>query len=127
MRHPKSELKKRRREQKTTLVYHALASILQKLSLDEPALAKVYVTKVKMSGDYKICYVYFSTYGPKEDFDAALAILKLYKPSMRKVLATQVGGRYTSDLIFQYDTVKEKERRVQELLDEVAKETKSEQ
>jgi len=119
MRNPKAQLKDRKREQKTTLVYHALASILQTLSLDEPVLAKVYVTKVKMSSDYKICYVYLSTYGPKEDFDEALEILKLYKPSMRKVLADQVGGRYTSDLVFRYDTAKEKERRVQELLDEV--------
>jgi ribosome-binding factor A len=124
MRNPRLQLKERRREQKTTLVYHALASILQKLSLDEPVLAKVYVTKVKMSGDYKICYVYFSTYGPKEDFDMALDILKLYKPSMKKVVADYVGGRYTADLVFRYDTAKEKERRVQELLDEVARSSK---
>jgi len=122
MKHVKHDLKERKREQKTTLVLRSLAAMLQRLALDEPALSKVFVTKVKLSGDYKICYVYFATYGDPADFDEALKVLKLYKPSMRRALAQDVGGRYTSDLMFLYDTAKEKERRVQELLDKVAQE-----
>ena len=92
MKHLKNNLSERKREQKTILYYHALASMLQQLSVDEPEVSKVFVTKTKLSSDYKICYVYFATYGDKADFKTALDVLKLYKPSMRKALSKEVGG-----------------------------------
>jgi len=48
-------------------------------------------------------------------------VLKLYKPSMRSVLAQRIGGRYTTDLRFMYDDIKDKERAINKLLDEVVK------
>ena len=112
-----------KREQKTALFMREISSLIQRLSQDEPILIKVYVTKVKLSADYKICYIYFSTYSDnKADFDSALQVLKLYKPSMRKAVAESIGGRYTTDLIFLYDEAKEKERKILSLLDKVKEE-----
>lgn len=112
-----------KREQKTALFMREISSLIQQLSLDEPKLMKVFVTKVKLSNDYKICCVYLSTYTDnKEDFDVALEVLKLYRPSMRNAIAKDIGGRYTTDLHFMYDENKDKERHILDLLDKVKEE-----
>ncbi|MBD3273187.1 30S ribosome-binding factor RbfA [Candidatus Dependentiae bacterium] len=117
----------RKREQKTSLFFHEISSLIQKLSLDEPALSKVFVTRVRLSNDYKICFVYFSTYTDKKEFEDALEVLKLYKPSLRKALAQRISGKYTADLVFLYDKAKDKERKINKLLDEVAKDIPEEE
>ena len=111
-----------KREQKTALFLRELSTLIQNLSQDEPKLSKIYVSRVELSKDYKICYVYFSSYADKKDFDEALEILKLYKPSLKKALAQAVIGKYTADLRFLYDEAIEKERHMQELLDKIAQE-----
>jgi ribosome-binding factor A len=108
-----------KREQKTSLFTREISSLIQQLSLDEPALSKIFVTKVKLSADYGILFVYFSTYLAKADFDEALKVLKLYKPSLRKALASTVLSRHTPNLVFLYDQDKEKERKLNDLLDKV--------
>jgi ribosome-binding factor A len=117
----------RKREQKTSLFFHEISSLVQQLSLDELDLSKVFVTRVRLSNDYKICFVYFSTYTDKAEFDKALKILKLYKPSLRRAMAQSVPGKYTADLVFLYDETKEKERKMNELLDKVAKDIPGEE
>ena len=111
-----------KREQKSSLYLHEISSLIQTLSLDEPKLIKVFVTRVSLSKDYGICFVYFSTYTDKTAFDEALEILKLYKPSLRKALSGRIVGRYTPNLVFLYDETKEKERKIEDLLDKVAQE-----
>ena len=111
-----------KREQKTALFFREISSLVQSLSIDEPKLAKVYVTRVSLSGGYKFCYIYFSTYAEREDFDEALEVLKLYKASMRQALAKRISSRYVADLVFVYDETKEKERRILEVLDKVRRE-----
>ncbi|MBD3231659.1 30S ribosome-binding factor RbfA [Candidatus Dependentiae bacterium] len=114
-----------KREQKTALFLREISQLIQRLSLDELDLSKIFVTKVKLSKDYSICYVYLSTYtDEKEDFEKALEILKLYKPSLRKALAKLIPGRYVANLRFLYDTSKEKERRITKLLEQISEEEK---
>ena len=111
-----------KREQKTSLFMREISSLIQRISPDEPTLIKVFVTRVELTDDYSRCYVYFSTYFGREDFDEALKILKLYKPSIRKALASTIMSRHTPDLVFLYDETKEKERKINDLLDKVKKE-----
>jgi ribosome-binding factor A len=111
-----------KREQKTSLFMREISSLIQQLSLDEPKLSKIYVTRIELTPDYKIIYVYFSTYFSRADFDEALEVLKLYKSSLRKALAADIAARYTPDLVFMYDEIKEKERKMLDLLDRVKKE-----
>ena len=66
-----------------------------------------------------MCYIYFSTYTTQEAFETMLPKLILYKPSMRAALAKEFQSRYTPDLIFYYDKIKDKERAIHELLDQV--------
>lgn len=111
----------RKREQKTSLFFHEISNLIRTLALDESDLLKVFVTKVSLSNDYSICYVYFSTYTDKSDFDKALPILKLYKSSLRKAMAQAISSRYAADLVFFYDETKDKERKINALLDEAVK------
>ena len=110
-----------RREQKKSFYLREISSLLQRLSIDEPDVTRVFVTRVDLSPDGGMCYIYLSTYSTQEDFDTALEKLKLYKPSMRQALAKSMRGRYVPNLVFVYDQVKEKTRRVEDILDEISK------
>lgn len=116
-----SEVKKERRK---SLFLRTISALIQELATKEPAVADLFVSKVDISANSGICYVYFSTFKePGEQvFDNAMQVLKLYKPSLRKAFAKQVKTRYAPDLVFMYDKVKEKERRITELLDKVHEE-----
>ena len=108
-----------RREQKKKALFRTLSILMQTISCDDPALSSLFVSRVELSDDGSVCYVYFSTYTTQELFDAMLPKLILYKPSMRAALAKEFQSRYTPDLIFYYDRIKDKERAVHELLDQV--------
>lgn len=110
-----------KRERRKSLFLREITTLVQKLAIDEPAIADVYVSNLDMSPNTGICYVYFSSYKEpgEEVFNNALEYLKLYKPSMRKAFAGRVQTRYAPDLVFVFDKAKEKERRVNDLLNKV--------
>jgi ribosome-binding factor A len=118
----KSRASEVKREQKKSLYLQEISALVRQIALDEPALSSLFVTRVELSRDTGICYVYFSTHTDKKAFDEGLEILKLYKPSMRKTLAQTLRARYVPNLVFLYDEAKEKERRVTELLDKISRE-----
>lgn len=117
----------RKREQKNSLFFREISTLVQQLSLDEPSLSKVFVTHTKLSNDYKVCYVYFSTYTDKKAFEPALETLKLYKGSLRKAISQSIRGKYTADLRFIYDDIKDKERNMNDLLDSIIKDLPEEE
>lgn len=123
---PRSSAPDIKRERKKSLYFREISALLQDLSRDEIAVQGVYVTQVDLSPNGGILYIYFSTYVEpgQEIFDAAFPVLKLYKPSLRKAFATRVNSRYTPELVFVYDKIKEKERRVTDLLEKVAEDLK---
>ena len=123
---PRSSAPDIKRERKKSLYFREISSLLQDLARDEKAVQGVYVTHVDLSPNSGILYIYFSTYTEpgQEIFDAAFPILKLYKPSLRKAFSHRVDARYTPELVFVYDKVKEKERRVVDLLEMVADDLK---
>lgn len=108
-----------KREQKKSFLLKEISALVRQLAADESELSSLFVTKIELSKDTGICYVYFSTYTDKSAFDKGLELLKLYKPSMRKALAQAMHTRYVPDLIFRYDTAKEKERRVTDILNTI--------
>ncbi len=111
-----------KREKKKSLFFRELSQIISIIANEEEPVQKIYVTKVDFSEDYGILYAYLSTIEnfSEEIFEKALNILKLYKPSIRKELATRLNPRYTPDIIFLYDKHKEKQDRINELLDKVS-------
>lgn len=111
-----------KREKKKALYLREISSLIQKISIDEPSVLQVYVTRIDLSADTGICYVYFSSFKDKNAFKEALEVLKLYKPSMRSVLGKSLKLRYAPDLIFLYDEKKEKVQKMEELLEKVHEE-----
>lgn len=110
-----------KREKKKSLFFREISQIIQLISETEPLVTKVYPTKVDFSNDYGICYVYLSTFDEfsEETFEKSLEVLKLYKPSIRKELATRLNPRYTPNIVFLYDKVREKQSKIDNLLDMV--------
>ena len=108
-----------RREQKKKALFRMLSSLIQTIACDDAALNSLFVSRVELSDDGSMCYIYFSTYTTQEAFETMLPKLILYKPSMRAALAKEFQSRYTPDLIFYYDKIKDKERAIHELLDQV--------
>lgn len=116
-----------KREQKKSLFFREVSSIIHRLTETESLLMNIYPTKIDFSSDMGICYVYFAAHGSEGEalFKQALEKLKLYKPSMRKALADTLKGRYTPQLTFLYDKTHEKQLRVEALLDQVQEEISS--
>ncbi|MBX9830729.1 ribosome-binding factor A [Candidatus Babeliales bacterium] len=119
----------RKKEQKKSFLLREISTLVHALGREEPDVAAVFITRVELSADNGICYIYFAAYpDPKvEDFKAAaqamfnkaLDRLKLYKPSMRTALAKVMHGKYTPSLIFLFDEKQEKVLKINELLDKV--------
>jgi ribosome-binding factor A len=112
-----------KREQKKSLFFREISSIVQPLTQENKDVSDLYVSRVDLSADSGILYIYFATYGveatAKEVFDKSVKTLILYKPSIRKALASRINSRYCPDLLFLFDDVKEKERHIHGLLDKV--------
>lgn len=117
---PRSQ--KIKREKKKSLFLREITMLVQSLGADNAVVALAYVTRIDFSADYGMCYVYFSTFNEcsEEIFNKVLDQLKLYRPSMRKALAARIPSRYTPDLVFFYDKTKEKEIKINQLLDKVS-------
>lgn len=111
-----------KRERRKSLFLQEFSSLFQEIYLEQPVFADIYVSKVDLSNDTGICYVYFATFKEpgEEVFLKALDVLKLYKPSLRKAFAGRIDTRYAPDLVFVFDKGKAQERRINELLDKVA-------
>lgn len=118
-----------RREQKKSLFFREITTIIHRLTESEPTIARVYPTRIDFSADSGICYVYFATFSldnteeqSEAVFKEALSRLKLYRPSIRKALATALNARYTPDLLFLFDTKREKQQHIEQLLSKVHEE-----
>lgn len=119
-----------KRERKKSMYLRELSTFIDSIAQEQPAVREIYLSRLELSADGGICYLYFATItavdpenaGIKERFDKAFEILKLYKPSLRKALAQGLQARYTPDLMFLFDEKREKIDRINELLDQVQQE-----
>jgi ribosome-binding factor A len=108
--------------QKEKLLFREISHLLLQLSLEDPRLRNITLSRVKLSPDRSICFVYFYTPEGKETFEDMLELLKLYKASMRKSIASKIEARYTPDLRFMFDDKYEKQERLEQLLEKVKSE-----
>ena len=118
----KSSAHEIKREQKKSFLLQQISSLILTIAQDEPSVAKVFVTRVDLSSDGGVCYVYLSTFGSPETFEEALELLKLYKPSLRRELAKRLQSRYVPNIRFEYDTVKDRTRKLDTLLEQISAE-----
>ena len=99
------------------LVRHALADILARGDLPDPALSKVLITvpEVRMSPDLKIATCFVMPLGGKDPKAAIAALAENAKP-LRGELARRVELKFVPELRFRIDTSFEEGDRIDALL-----------
>ena len=98
-----------KRAQKASLLLKAISQLYWEATRDDKELLGLFISRVELSQDKGMCYVFFYTPEGQEFFKEKLQTLKLYKPSLRAALAKQIPGRYTPDIIFKFDAQQKKD------------------
>lgn len=105
-----SEIK---RAQKESQLLREISSMFHTVAIDDNRLSGLFVNRVELSSDKGWCTIYFYTNEGYEKYAEQLEILKLYKPSMRKSLSSEIKARYVPNLKFEYDSKFEKQQRLE--------------
>jgi ribosome-binding factor A len=93
--------------------------------LEDPRVASVTVTDVRVSANLRDARVFVLAEGSEEERQEALRALQHAAPYVRRQLGTALNLRYTPELHFVRDTVEESAARVEALLTQVAQEEQS--
>lgn len=109
-----------KRAQKEKQLSRELSNMLIRIQQDDPSIQGLYINSLRLSPDRSMCTVLFAAAGNKEEFDKKLPFLILYKPSLRTGLAKALNARYTPDLVFEYDSVSDKQKRIESLLTQIS-------
>ena len=89
--------------------------------LEDPRVASVAVTGVRVSDNLRDARVFVTVEGTDAEKRDALSALRKAAPYVRRQLGTALNLRYTPELHFVRDTVEESANRVEELLAEMKK------
>ena len=84
--------------------------------LEDPRLATVTVTDVRVGANLRDARVYVTVAGDEEEHKAALAALRHAAPYVRKQLGLSLNLPHTPELHFVRDRVEEEGERVDQLL-----------
>jgi ribosome-binding factor A len=87
--------------------------------LDDPRLAMVTVTDVRMAENLRDAKVYVTVAGTDEEAAKAIRALQHAAPYVRRQLASAMNLRHAPQLNFVRDTVEERAARVDTLLEEI--------
>ena len=93
--------------------------------IEDPRLAMVTVTDVRVAEDLRDASVYVTVQGDEHEHDLALRALRHAAPYLRKQLGFSLNLRHTPALHFVRDTVEEQAERVDALLREIEKGSES--
>lgn len=93
-----------------------IARCFQGGQMEDPRLAGVTITAVKLSGDLQLASVYFRVYGDERAVDAAQRGLQSAAGFLRRRLADALDVRRVPTLRFFYDESIERGSRIEELL-----------
>jgi ribosome-binding factor A len=89
--------------------------------LEDPRLAMVTVTEVRVADDLRDASVYVTVAGDEDEHAKAMSALRHAAPYVRKQLGFALDLRHTPALHFVRDTVEEKAARVDTLLEGIEK------
>ncbi len=108
-----------KRAQKASLLLKVISQLYWEATRDDKELSGLFISRVEVSQDKGMCYVFFYTPEGQEFFNEKLKTLKLYKPSLRAALSKQIPGRYTPDILFKFDSQQKKIDRLESLFESV--------
>lgn len=107
---------------KESLLFQEFSKLFLRITQETSELAPLVISRVKLSRDKGVCTIYFYTVGGEEAFNSLLQTLVLYKPSLRKGLSQAIPSRYVPNLVFKYDTLFEKQKVLEDALNEISAE-----
>ncbi len=90
--------------------------------LEDPRVASVTVTDVRVTEDLRDASVYVLAEGTEEERGVALKALRHAAPYVRRQLGLTLNLKHTPEIHFVRDTVEESASRVEVLLSEIAQE-----
>ena len=93
--------------------------------LEDPRLTMVTITEVRLSDNMRAARVYVTVAGNEEEHKSALAALRHAAPYVRKQLGLSLNLPRTPEIIFVRDKVEEEGARVDQLLEKIENEWKS--
>jgi len=105
--------------QREAFLYREIASLFSRLMTNEPQLSGMFINRISLSPDRGLCTVYFYTTAGRDTFKKQLPTLILYKPSLRDAIAKALQSRYTPEIRFAYDDQYDKQRRVEDLIEQL--------
>jgi len=111
-----------KRAQKESYFFREISSLFLLITMDEPRLRGLHLSRITLSSDGGTCVILFLADNGKPEFEEKRPILVLYKASLRTSLAKTSHGRYTPKLIFRYDEDHEKVDKINRLLDTLKRE-----
>ena len=109
----------RRPEKVAELVREEIVQIVG-YELEDPRVAGVAVTDVRMSENLREARVYVTVEGDEVEGAQAMRALNHAAPYVRRQLATSLSLRRAPQIFFVRDTVEERANRVDQLLDHLA-------
>ncbi len=118
--YPSSLAFMRRPERVAEFLREEIAQIVG-YELDDPRVAMVTVTEVRVSENLRDARVYVTVQGDEREHELALRALRHAAPYVRRQLSFSLNLRHTPELHFVRDRVEEQAERVDELLDEKGK------
>ncbi|HEY6806857.1 MAG TPA: 30S ribosome-binding factor RbfA [Pyrinomonadaceae bacterium] len=113
-----------RTERSAELIREEISQIVG-YELEDPRLAMVTVTDVKLSGDKRDARVYVTIVGDEKEHKLALAALQRAAPYVRKQLGLSLNLPRIPELHFVRDRVEEEGERVDRLLQQIEREWES--
>jgi ribosome-binding factor A len=114
----------RRPERVADMLRDEIAQIVG-YELEDPRVAMVTVTDVRVSDNLRDASVYVTVAGDEEEAKSALVALRHAAPYVRKQVGFSLNLRHTPEIHFVRDTVEEQGARVDQLLAEIEQGWKS--
>jgi ribosome-binding factor A len=114
-----------RRQRRVAEAIHRELSLLLMREVRDPRLSDVTITEVRVTPDLLIAHIYFTVLGDSEAEKEALAALEHAGGFLRTQLAAQVRLRFAPELTFEVDKSVAYGRRIEELLDQITKDSRA--
>ncbi len=108
----------RRPEQLAEVIREEVSQIVG-FELEDPRVASVTVTDVRVAENLRDATIYVMTEGTEAEKAEAMKALQKAAPYVRRQLGNALNLRYTPELHFVRDTVEESAVRVEELLSKI--------
>jgi len=119
-----SRLRSIKHAQRESFFLKEISQFFVPIMLDNQSLQSLCISRVSLSSDKGLVAIYFYTPQGQPFFQERLSDLILYKPSLRAAIAKIFHGPYAPELVFRYDENLDKERKINELIDQLKREDK---